>query len=299
MGRFFVSENGKRALSASLISQNDNLFRCPICSNSMKVIELKRFVCSSNHCFDLSKSGYVNLLTHPLKTKYDKVMFDSRRIIFDSGVFAPLDIAISNVIIETLKSDDCKKMLDAGCGEGSHLSKILSYLTQDPYIRLLGMGVDISKEGIVLASKQYSESLWSVGDIANLPFANNQFDFIINILSPSNYDEFRRVLTDDGLVVKVIPGSDYLQELRSLLHRNTDKSVYSNESTIGLFRRNFTLVNIEKIRYKFSLESPLIEPLINMTPLSWSATKESVNEVLGMGLKNITIDLAILVGTKE
>jgi len=35
-----------------------------------------------------------------------------------------------------------------------------------------------------------------------------------DVLTPANYDEFRRVLSPDGMLVKVYPGQDYLREIR-------------------------------------------------------------------------------------
>ncbi|WP_377570392.1 hypothetical protein [Paenibacillus farraposensis] len=48
-------------------------------------------------------------------------------------------------------------------------------------------------------------SLWYVADLAHCPFASQQFDGILKILSPSNYAEFTRVLTEEGCILKVIP----------------------------------------------------------------------------------------------
>lgn len=265
----------------------------------MKMVHVKSLICSGRHCFDLSKHGYVNFLTHPLKTKYDKMMFESRRMICESGWFKPLDVTISERIVDCGKpKTDYIRVLDAGCGEGSHLSEIRR-LTQDSTMKLLGAAIDISKEGVCIASREYPDNIWCVGDVANLPFANQQFNFIVNILSPSNYAEFRRVLSDDGMVIKVIPGNDYLRELRTFFYRKTAKSVDSNEDTLDLFRRNLSLVNMENVRYSFSLGSTQVATIVNMTPLSWGATEGHMQKILEMNLENITIDLTVLVGKKK
>ncbi len=79
---------------------------------------------------------------------------------------------------------------------------------------VLGVGLDLAKAGIVSATKQEREAIWCVADLAAAPFRNRSFDAILNILSPSNYAEFERLLSDDGIVLKVIPKSGYLKELR-------------------------------------------------------------------------------------
>ena len=58
--------------------------------------------------------------------------------------------------------------------------------------------------------------LYFVADLAHLPFKDGSIDVIVNILSPINYKDFKRVLSDDGLVYKVIPETGYLKELRKL-----------------------------------------------------------------------------------
>lgn len=51
-----------------------------------------------------------------------------------------------------------------------------------------------------------------------MPFASNHFSDVINILSPSNYQEFKRVLKPQGQIIKVMPNANYLQELRHLVY---------------------------------------------------------------------------------
>lgn len=39
-----------------------SIFSCPVCGKELKFDE-RSYKCESGHCFDRSKSGYVNLLT--------------------------------------------------------------------------------------------------------------------------------------------------------------------------------------------------------------------------------------------
>ncbi len=105
------------------------------------------------------------------------------------------------------------------CGEGSHLQRII----EGSNIPATGIGLDISKDGILLASKRYENSIWIVGDLAKSPFGDQSFHIILNILSPSNYKEFKRLLVQDGLVIKVVPRPDYLKELREVLYDDMEK----------------------------------------------------------------------------
>ena len=119
-----------------------------------------------------------------------------------------------------------------------------------------------------------------------------------DILTPANYAEFQRMIFRDGWVIKVIPERDYLQELRNVFYVQTGKQVYSNDSTLELFRSNFKLIDTQRLRYIVTLDPALIEPLIQMTPLSWGTTKECLQKALEMNLREVTIDLTILTGKK-
>lgn len=286
--------------NAALIAKYVDIFKCPICSGRMEMVNARSLICSNHHCFDLARQGYINLLTHALKTKYDKKMFQARRVIYRSGFFGPLIDRISGEIINEIKNNSERvTMLDAGCGEGFLLSGIIERIEQNTTNDLLGVGVDIAKEGIIIASREYPNSIWCVADLAKCPFESEQFSFILNILSPSNYVEFKRMLSYGGLVIKVIPESNYLQELRHIFYEQTEKEHYSNDKTIELFQENLLLTDMQRLCYSVNMDSTLIEHLVNMTPLSWGTTEERLQKVVEMGLREITVDLTILFGKEK
>lgn len=284
---------------ARLFSEYARIFQCPICSNPVEVAHLKSLICSNNHCFDLSRRGYVNFLSRPVKTKYDKTLFESRKTISDSGFFDPLIAQICEIMQGQRKPESPTALvLDAGCGEGSHLSRIQRRILEQFQWNVLGVGIDISKEGIHIASRNASRTLWCVADLAQCPFRDRQFDVILNLLSPSNYAEFHRLLTEDGLVIKAVPGKQHLQELRTIFYDHADVAEYSNEHTVELFQRNFDLAGLRRVQYRVAVEQPQLEPLIRMTPLTWGASEERVRQVLSKEELDITFDFTLLLGKK-
>lgn len=288
----------KGILNASLYMENEGIFRCPLCLGQMKLFQLKSLICTNQHCFDLSKYGYVNLLTHALHSKYDKKMFQSRREVFEKNFFSLLNFKISEIILSSIKSSDKQiKILDAGCGEGSSLSEIVGGMNRQLEEETLGVGLDIAKEGVSMASKRFKNMLWCVGDLAKAPFADQQFNYILNILAPANYIEFKRMLADDGRVIKVIPEEGYLKELREILFNRPEQQSYSNDNTFELFKSNFNLCAAERVHYLINIDYTWLEALLYMTPLSWGAGRENILKALDKKIEQVTVDLTILIGS--
>ena len=270
----------KRAIGAALMEQSITLFACPVCQQSMHVYEQGRLVCSANHSFDIAKQGYVNMLTHSAASKYSRSLFESRKAVIDSGIYDAVEEKISKLIASA------KTVLDTGCGEGSHLARIMKDIDNG-----IGVGIDIAKEGILAATRHYPQQIWCVGDLAKSPFAQESFDAILNILSPANYEEFKRLLAPDGCLVKVVPQSGYLQELRAQLYADSSKETYSNEQIVARFKDSFSEVIVERVTYTLPLAEELVPALLEMTPMGWHKKEETA-----IVLNEITIDVDLLVG---
>ncbi|MEW6622536.1 MAG: putative RNA methyltransferase [Bacillota bacterium] len=69
-----MKKSSKKTITGDFISKYENIFSCPICAGQMWMVNLKSLICTNNHCYDVSKHGYVNFLSHTVKTKYDKQM---------------------------------------------------------------------------------------------------------------------------------------------------------------------------------------------------------------------------------
>lgn len=240
----------------------------------------------------------MNLLINAGKSQYNKEMFESRNIICNMGFFDPMVNVVMGIIRKNMSGFNSNniKVLDAGCGEGFHLSRIINGLRKETEMSLQGVGIDISKGGIQIAAKNYKDIIWCVADLARIPFMDKQFEVILNILSPSNYGEFKRIVRNEGILIKVIPGSDYLKELRKVFYMETEKEIYSGNRVIEHFRNNFNLMDIQNVRYSVELSKDELRHLIKMTPLSWGATEDKVQKVLNEGIDCITADFNIMTG---
>src|SRR5690625_2092796 len=294
---FFMN---KLMRSALYISNHEALLKCPICDSSMEVQNLKSIVCANRHTFDIAKQGYLNLMTNHIKTNYDRALFEARRkVIVESSFFSPLNKEITTFINEYAPSKKELTFVDMGSGEGSHLQNISNKLQSIFDKTVTGIGLDISKEGILEAAKNYDDHIWIVADLAKTSLTDSVVDVMLNILSPSNYEEFNRLLMDDGIIIKVVPREGYLRELRQYFYGETEQKDYSNEKVIELFKEKFELVDQSMINYTSDLDKSALQSLVKMTPLTWGVKESDVKRFLESGISNITVDFDIMIGRKK
>ncbi|WDV47998.1 methyltransferase domain-containing protein [Clostridiaceae bacterium M8S5] len=292
----------KIEVAKNLIKLNHNIFLCPICGENMIITMNKSLICVNKHTFDLSKYGYINLTLNSKNTKYSKDMFKAKKAIHNIGIF---DKMLSKVVdlIKTYYLNNYTgervNILDLGCGEGSHLASIINRLAEKSNRKILGVGVDIEKEAIKIASKGYQNAIWCVADLAKSPFKKRTFDIITNIFSPSNYKQFNRILKDDGVLIKVVPEKDYLKQLRSVFYNKTDKQNYSNDKVINHFAKNFNIIHKTNINYSLKIGNDDLKNLIHMTPLAWGVDSDKIKYIINKKLDECTIDLCIIIGKKN
>ncbi|MDE1548361.1 methyltransferase domain-containing protein [Jeotgalibaca caeni] len=277
--------------SSLFLAEHIHLFQCPVCQQPFIETKQQGILCQKGHQFDLAKKGTLHLLQKGGQNEYDKAMLTSRKQLADTGFFHPL----LDEILTIVGSKERTAVLDVGCGEGSHLH----YLNEQG----LGgekIGFDISKDAIQLAANHYFEdAFWCVADLAHSPFSKEQFDLILNIFSPSHYQEFERLLKQGGQVVKVVPDSDYLMELRQQLYANEEKQAYENKEVVNRFKEIYPDGSHHHVRYEVPLTPESYGWLLEMTPLSWGADEAVLAKASQAPLASITVAVSILVGTKK
>ena len=271
---------------AMRFEDSERYFCCPICRKRLAFCQ-NSLICANNHCFDISKHGYVNLL---LKGKggghYSKESFASRKFILESGFYSHIAEAILNIVNGM---DAVKTILDAGCGEGFYSRKLLEFT--DKTI----LAFDISKDSVQIASKndRQNKGKWFVSDLANLPVQDRAIDCILDIFSPANYGEFCRVLKDDGFIVKVVPTSEHVRELREKASAHLAHKEYSNEDVLEHFSRYFTVVREQEVVSTFNLSPDERNAFLDMTPLLFGVEKEQID---WSDVTKLTIGAVVLVG---
>ncbi|MBC2185950.1 methyltransferase domain-containing protein [Listeria sp. FSL L7-0253] len=284
----------KMEINKLAIKENMALLACPICGGELTFQEPNSFVCPERHGFDIAKPGYLNLLKQAHKTKYDQALFESRKKVIASGFFGKLIKRVTEMIADTNKENIV--IYDAGCGEGSHLARVVSEL-QATGREVHAAGLDIAKEGVKQAARDYPGIVWTVADLANCPNQAETADVLLNILSPSNYEEFKRLLKTDGFLLKVIPEANYLRELREFIYVD-EKSSYSNESVTSRLAEKLTVEHVERVTYKAPIAKELFADFLEMTPLGWHIAADKKSELLANPPEDLTVDLQIMIAKK-
>ncbi len=268
----------------------ERLLRCPVCGEPM-ARQGCALACEHRHSYDVARQGYVNFLTRPVDAHYDAALFAARAEVCRLGLFDALIDAVAAHLPDAVSS-----LLDIGCGEGSHLAVIAKRLVARGETPLCA-GIDLSKDGIRLAARRSPELLWCVADMTRLPFAEGAFAALLNILSPIHYAEAHRVLATGGVLIKAVPGPDYLRELREVFFE--DAPDYANDRTIAHFAERFGLANQVAVRSRVAIPQAHIADLIRMTPLGWRAPDEAIERLTGLQELTVTADFTLLIGQKH
>ena len=297
------------------IKKYKDFIRCPLCGSIFDMADMAGMTestyssflkCRSNHTYDISKKGYVNLFNGQTKiTKtYDKHLFSARKIISDSGFYGLLTQKLFDVL--NINNINHAAILDAGCGCGN--------LTYDIFKRIYDaedteqnpiFAIDLSKDGIDFAAGNFcgDNLLWIVGNLNNLPLSDNKFGVILNIMSPANYSEFKRILKQDGILIKVLSDSDYLKELRRFIYKENDKNEYSNKAVLTHLEENakdlsIDIMDIIDLKYVHAVKKSDIPALFDMTPLTLNIHgREQVKDKLIASL-NETNDFEVTLAFK-
>ena len=276
------------------LETNKYIMRCPKCFNKFDSIKGDSLICKSKHCFDISKKGYINFLKTKNSDIYNRELFQARNSVYTYGVYNALFKEISDIITVNIKSNSISRILDAGSGEGylhNYLSKVKQISDKTNLI-----GADISKEAIKISAMDEENILWGVTDLSNLPVMDKKIDIILNVLSPANYSEFKRILNPLGIVIKVVPEEKYLKEIRRNLTGYIDKESYSNEKIVNKFEENLELVYEKQIKYTVKIEKKTLNDLLKMTPMTSNIPPKKLEDILESNINEITIDLKLMIG---
>ena len=267
-----------------------NLLYCPVCHASLVLTDDgKSCKCAGvkRHCFDFSKSGYLNLAGPHGGSGDQKEAILARRDFLNAGYYQPL----ADSLLKKLDILGSKSVLDAGCGEGYYTN----YFSKNRDV----LGIDLSKDGIDAAAKRAKSQATGAGfviaSLFSMPIADKKIDAVLNIFAPCAEDEFLRVLKPGGYVLLVAAGEKHLLGLKEILYKTT----YLNRGRADLPRK-MTLGAKDRLQYEVTVKSSQqIAALFSMTPYYWRTSSEDQHKLDGLEDLKTELDFDIFLFRKD
>lgn len=260
---------------------------CPKCHQPL-ILENKSYRCSNNHCYDIAKQKYVNLLLNPDKASNNpgdnKESLLCRQHHLNKGYYD----GILNEVVHCIQkySSSPRQLLDLGCGEGYYTYQMKEALNDDSTI----YGLDISKAGIQMATKYTKDIYWIVGNSKNIPILDHSLDIITALFTVVNDQEIKRCLKENGYMIHVTANPYHLVEFKELIY---DEIKIKSDQHLRL---PFDIV--ESYDYKEKIHLQNREDTLNllkMTPHYYHIKKERRHVLETLGEKDVTIDIRITV----
>lgn len=270
---------------------------CPVCAESLRRLG-GVYKCDSNHSFDVSAAGYVNLLLpnqmHAKVPGDSKAMVAARRSFLGKGYYAPLSEGLNQAVYHYLKGIAYPRIIDAGCGEGYYTGSLSAHLGEQGQPHRM-IGFDISKYALAAAAKRYQEITFGVASLFHMPVADGLADLVLNLFAPLCPEEFWRVLKPEGILAIVAPGERHLWGLKSALYEQPYPNELSDTAIKG-----FRLLEQRSIVGEITLDNTQdILDLFSMTPYYWKTSKEAAEGLARLSTLDTPISFELLLYQKE
>ena len=259
---------------------------CPKCHQPL-FQEGNSYKCKNNHCYDIARSKYINLLLNPDKSTNNpgdsKESLRARKAFLNQGYYD----GILSQVVTYIKDHyhDNMHILDLGCGEGYYTNGLKKQLPESTIY-----GLDISKEAILMASKYNKEVCWIVGNSKNIPILDHSLDVICALFTVVNHQELKRCLKENGYIIHITANRNHLIELKHLIY---DEIKEKADTFIRLPFKTIHSYDYKELLHIRNREDSL--NLLKMTPHYYHIKKEKRSILDTLDTLDVTIDIKITI----
>ncbi|MFF2406499.1 putative RNA methyltransferase [Streptomyces sp. NPDC058092] len=237
-----------------------DLLRCPTCGACLRS-DRGALRCPAGHTFDISRHGYVSLLTGTRATSGDDAaMARAWDRFLATGRYGPIRRIVAHLVADDVPEQSA--VVDVGCGTGYYLAGALEQL---PDAR--GLGLDTSVRALRATARAHERAAAATWDVFRpLPLADGMADVVLDVFAPRNPSEFHRVLRPGGRLVVVRPTGRHLPELRSQVPGMVAIDPAKERRLHKALAPFFEAAGTELVEYVTSLTRPEALDLVGMTP---------------------------------
>ncbi len=216
----------------------------------------------------------------------DRQMIKARTEFLNTKSYEKLADELAEIVVKY--SLDNTNLLDAGCGDCYYTEKIYnSFLEHSKNVNIIG--IDISKDALIASSKRCKSIKTAVASVFSLPVRDKSCDIVLNIFSPFAPEEYKRVLKNNGVLVRVIPLKRHLIELKEQIYDNAYENPYEKAEAEG-----FKLAESKNLEYKINLSgNQNIENLFKMTPYYYKTSRKDQQKLENIDNLEITCQFQI------
>ena len=252
---------------------------CPVCGLPLQ-LNRRTFRCENNHCFDMARESYVNLLRASKDGDLigdDKFSARSRRDFLNKGYYAPLKDELCRMFAEKEGT-----LLDICCGEGYYTAA----LGNNPKLQVFGF--DISREMVRLAAKR-GNGTYFVANMASIPVAQESMDYAVHLFAPFNETAFAKVLKPGGTLFTVVPGRHHLWGLKQAVY----DTPYENDEKLPQTQA-LRFVGSHKVAANITLACQEdIQAVFRMTPYYFHTSEMDKEKLLKLDALETSIEFVI------
>jgi 23S rRNA (guanine745-N1)-methyltransferase len=261
---------------------------CPVCHGALSIHGHSLLCDGANgkrHCFDISRSGYVDLSHRSGGGGDPKDAVADRTQFLNRGYYAPLADKICELCEKYLPKNPF--IVDAGCGEGYYSDKIAK-LFSEGYL----FGADLSKHAVHRASVRRNESgaknsFYAVASVFDLPVLDGSAGGLVSMFAPVSEEEFSRVLADNGILIVGCAAPKHLYELKRAIYDD----VYLNEERADL-PLNMSLLESSNVSYSVLIDNNKdLMTLFGMTPYRFRTSESSYSKLCA--LESLVVDVDV------